>query len=64
MTEVFDYLVGNCLVAAGMLSYCGPYTSKFRSRLEEEWRNKITELGVKVLPGVTMKKVLEDPVMS
>jgi hypothetical protein len=44
----FDFLVGNCLVAAGMLCYCGPYTSKFRTRLEENWRKKISELGVKV----------------
>lgn len=27
LTNQQDYLVGNCLVAAGMMSYCGPYTS-------------------------------------
>jgi dynein heavy chain len=45
-------------------SYCGPYTSKFRTRLEDEWRKQIDSLGIKVLPGITMKRILEDPVTS
>jgi len=38
LTKEFEFLVGNCLVAAGMLTYCGPYTSKFRTVLEEKRR--------------------------
>ena len=64
LTKEYDYLVGNCLVAAGMLCYCGPYTSKFRTQLEQEWRDNITKLGVKVQDGITMKAILEDPVTS
>lgn len=64
LSAEFDYLVGNCLVAAGMLTYCGPYTSKFRTQLEDDWRKGIEELGVKVQPGITMKAILEDPVTS
>jgi len=60
----FSFLVGNCLVAAGMLTYSGPFTSKYRSQLEAEWRQKIEELGVTVLPGVSMKSILEDPVTT
>lgn len=59
-----DFLIGDCLVAAGMLCYCGPYTSKYRTLLESEWRENITRLGIKVSEGVTMKKILEDPVTS
>lgn len=64
LTNEFGFLVGNCLVAAGMLSYCGPYTSKYRQRLEEDWRNQITSLGITLLPEIGMKKMLEDPVTS
>jgi dynein heavy chain len=58
------FLVGNCLVGAGMITYCGPYTSKYRQRLEADWREQIEKLGMKVQPGITMKKILEDPVTS
>lgn len=64
LSNEFDFLVGNCLVAAGMLCYCGPYTSKFRTELEEDWRGQITGLGVKVQDGISMKAILEDPVTS
>jgi dynein heavy chain len=47
-----------------MLCYCGPYTSKFRTRLEADWRQNITELGIKVQDGISMKAILEDPVTS
>ena len=37
----FDFLVGNALVAAGMVAYSGPVTAQYRQSLEEEWFNKI-----------------------
>lgn len=64
LTKEYDFLVGNCLVASAMLCYCGPYTSKFRTQLEEDWRKNITELGIKVQDGISMKAILEDPVTS
>ena len=30
-------LVGDCLVAAGMIAYSGPFTALYRSDLEKEW---------------------------
>jgi hypothetical protein len=41
-------LVGNSLIAAGMVAYGGAFTSKFRNNLEEEWNITIKKLGVKV----------------
>lgn len=55
-------LVGDCLVAAGMIAYSGPFTAKYRSELESEWYTKIKQLGIKVSEGVSMKKIMEDPV--
>lgn len=57
-------LVGDCLVAAGMIAYSGPFTAKFRTELEHEWHEKISQLGVKVSDGVSMKKIMEDPVTT
>jgi len=60
--EQANLLVGDCLVAAGMVSYAGPFTSKYRLELEEEWRNNIKELSVRHTPGMTMRSVLGDDV--
>ena len=38
LTEAQDFIVGNCLVAAGMMAYSGAFTAKFRAELEELWR--------------------------
>jgi dynein heavy chain, axonemal len=37
----YEYLVGNSLIAAGMVAYSGPFTAKFRAELEAEWNEKI-----------------------
>jgi dynein heavy chain len=55
-------LVGDCLVAAGMVSYAGPFTAQYRLELEEEWRNNIKRLHLKHTPNISMKQVLGDDV--
>ncbi len=60
LEKKLELLVGDCLIAAGGVSYTGPFTSDFRTALEEEWRNKITELKIKHSPGISMKEVLGD----
>jgi len=64
LTVEADLLVGNCLVAAGMTAYSGPFTSKFRAELEKEWNEKIKSLGIKIADNITMKEILEDPVQT
>lgn len=60
----FDFLVGNALVAAGMVAYSGPFTAQYRQALEEQWFNKIQSLGIKIADHITMKEILEDPVQT
>jgi dynein heavy chain len=64
LTTEYGFLIGNCLVAAGMVAYSGPFTALFRQELEEEWRQGITARGVAVMEGITMKKIMEDPVTT
>lgn len=52
------------MVAAGMIAYSGPFTAKFRTQMEADWQKKIKQLGIKVSEGVTMKKIMEDPVTT
>ena len=64
LTNEFELLVGNALIAAGMIAYSGPFTASFRAALELEWFEKISSLGVKVQKNVTMKEIMEDPVQT
>ena len=47
-----------------MIAYSGPFTAKFRTQMEADWQKKIKQLGIKVSEGVTMKKIMEDPVTT
>ena len=40
LTIQSGFLIGDCLIAAGMVSYAGPFISQYRESLEELWRNK------------------------
>lgn len=55
-------IVGDCLISAGSISYCGPFTYSYRVKLEDDWRSKISDLGIVHTPGVTMKEILEDKI--
>jgi len=58
-----EMLVGDCLIAAGMMSYAGPFTADYRDDMETMWRTNIKKFGIKVTQGVTMKKVMGEPVV-
>lgn len=60
----FGLLVGNCLIAAGMVAYAGPFTSIYRTELEDAWRSRIEELKIPHQKGTTMMGLLEDKVRT
>jgi dynein heavy chain len=64
LTKEYGYLIGNCLVAAGMVAYAGPFTAQFRLELEAEWRDGSTKRGLALLPDISMKQLMEDPVTT
>lgn len=64
LTREYGFLIGNCLVGAGMVAYAGPFTAQYRLELEAEWRAGISSLGVSLLPEISMKQLLEDPVTT
>lgn len=36
-------LIGDCLLAAAFMSYCGPFPSDYRNSLNKVWLRKIKE---------------------
>jgi len=55
---------GDCLIGSGMLVYSGPFIMQYREALEDLWRNKTKEVGVKFTEGITMKQLLGSDVTA
>jgi dynein heavy chain len=51
-------IVGDCLVAAGMVSYAGPFSAQYREALERLWRENLDKLSVRISTNVTMRSVI------
>jgi len=62
LTAQLSLLPGDCIIAAGMVSYVGPFTSAFRVECEENWRAELVELGIGHNEGCNMSTVLGEPV--
>lgn len=42
-----ENIIGNCLLSAGFLAYCGPFTYEYRNQmLYEDWWNSIAKKGI------------------
>merc|ERR1719159_1380305 len=56
-------LPGDCIVAAGMVSYCGPFTSEYRiNHLEVPWREQMVNYGLKHTEGCSLRSVIGEEV--
>jgi len=62
LTAKLVLLPGDCIVAAGMISYSGPFTAEYRVACEKAWSEKLLELKLEHTEGVSMKGVLGEPV--
>lgn len=56
------FIVGNSLIAAGMLCYAGPFISFFREKMEDAWRKQCKELYIECADKISMKAVLGNDV--
>lgn len=54
LSNEYDLLIGNCLVAAGMVAYSGSFTAYFRDKMEKDWCQYIASIGIKITPGIKM----------
>jgi len=55
-------LMGNILLAAGYISYVGPFTSKYRAMLLREWQKECTNLKIPFSPNFQFEEIMGDPV--
>jgi dynein heavy chain len=58
-----EKLPGDCVVAAGMVSYCGPFTSEYRSEdLEKYWRAEMVKASLIHTEDCSVRDVIGDEV--
>eukprot|EP00928_Gymnodinium_smaydae_P099490 TRINITY_DN9509_c0_g4_i4.p1 TRINITY_DN9509_c0_g4~~TRINITY_DN9509_c0_g4_i4.p1 ORF type:complete len:1500 (-),score=412.36 TRINITY_DN9509_c0_g4_i4:427-4926(-) len=62
LTAQLALLPGDCIIAAGMVSYVGPFTADIRTELEEQWRGELVQLSMEHNEGCSMRAVLGEPV--
>jgi dynein heavy chain len=53
---------GDMLVAAGCISYLGPFTAEYRTRLRRRWLADVERRGIRVDAELTLERALGDPV--
>jgi dynein heavy chain, axonemal len=41
LDETFQQLIGDCILAAAFMSYCGPFPSEYRDSLIITWINTV-----------------------
>lgn len=62
LSKSFDYLPGDSLIGAGMVSYSGCFTANFRNDMETEWITLLKELAIQFTEGIRMISYLGEPV--
>jgi dynein heavy chain len=63
LTEEYELLPGDSLVAAGMVSYAGPFTGEYRTDFQNLWLATQDEQGITHKEGATLVSVLGQPVL-
>ncbi|KAI9004259.1 dynein heavy chain and region D6 of dynein motor-domain-containing protein [Gaertneriomyces semiglobifer] len=60
--QAMEFLPGDCLLAAGFLSYAGPFTSKYRQHLvNTAWLTQMTTLEIPFTPGFAFDSFVGKP---
>jgi dynein heavy chain len=56
-------LVGNIILAAGYISYVGPFTSKYRDSLLKKWMKFAASKKIPYSHDFGVQRILGDPVL-
>ena len=62
LQETYDNLTGDVLVASGVISYLGAFTSAYRGNCCSEWIKKCQSLKIPCSSDFTVTKTLGEPI--
>ena len=55
-------LLGDCLLAAGSMSYLGPFRVEYRRNIQETWKKTLTDIGIVNSSNFSVERFLGDSV--
>ena len=61
--SLLDAVVGDILLASGVVAYLGPFTGEFRQTLMTRWERQLAELGVKHSISASLQSTLGDQIV-
>ena len=64
LDEDYEQLVGNCILAAAFMSYCGPFPSEFRDSLIGSWVDMVESNNIPYTRGFDFSNFMADPAVS
>jgi len=56
--EQYGCLLGDCIIAAAFMSYCGPFPSDYRNLLNDMWLTRIKEERVQMSKSLQFSEFL------
>lgn len=63
LQSIYDNLMGDVLVSAGVIAYLGPFTSTYRDECIEDWVSVCNnQPGITCTPNFSLTACLGDPV--
>lgn len=63
LSKDYENLVGNMMVAAGCISYSGPFTRDYRESMMKDWVDQCVASKIPVDPDFALIRILGDPVL-
>lgn len=55
-------LIGNVFMSSSTMSYCGPFTIKYRDSLEKDWIELLKEKKIPLSENYSIADTLETPI--
>lgn len=54
-------ITGDTIIAAGSITYLGPFTDEYRKEITRSWLQELTQYNVRYSPNYSLSNVLVDP---
>ena len=61
LDDQYQKMVGDCILAAAFMSYCGPFPSEYRDDLISNWIMVIESHDIAYIRGFNFSNFMADP---